>query len=278
MSVEKGNELASRGQLLEAEEIYWAEIDGGDDSARLALAYAFHDVGLNSLALEHYQELRDTPHWEAAAPQISEILLDVHDYKEARNVLKGLSGQSVELSLAAIQSVEEKTSGYLNEIPGIVESALHEEQQMLQVLSDEAHLPTQIQLMQTRQYLAHYSSVLASDLASTVKEQAIEVSAATGLSVSRKLNDALGAPSRRWFEAAHATVNAFTLLMQFHPGESDDFQKMALSAMSFIEKKYVLAGRTITEDQEDFAINNLIWALNTISHPAKDFYSHLLPD
>lgn len=278
MSVEKANKLASQGQLLEAEEIYWTEIDGGNDGARLALAYAFHDAGLHSLALEHYEELRDTPHWEAAAPQISGILLDVHEYQEARNILDGLSGESVELALAAILSVEEKTSGYVSDIPAIVEAALNEEQQMLQVLSEEADLPTQIQLMQTRQYLAHYSSVLASDLAAKVRDQAIEVGAATGLPVSRKLVDAIGAPARRWFEAAHASVNAFTLLMELHPAESDDFQNLTLSAMSFIEKKYVQAGRALTEDQEDFAINNLIWALNTINHPAKDFYSHLLPD
>lgn len=274
MSLGKANELASSGRLLEAEEIYWTEIERGNDAARLSLAYAFHDAGLLSLALEHYGALRGTPHWEAAAPQVSDILLDVHKYEEARDALQGLSGEIVDSSIRAIESVATKTAGYINDVPGIVESALFEEQNLLLLIDANPNLPAQIQLTETRKYLAHYATVLSSSIGKKVSNQAIEIG--VGPTLSRSLSNAIGTPSRRWFDAAHAAVNAFTLLMQQNSGMSQDFEEIALSAMTFIEKKYVISGRASSENDEDFVINNLIWALNQLGHPAKDFYAHLL--
>jgi hypothetical protein len=275
MSLEKADELASSGRLLEAEDIYWTEIEGGNDGARLSLAYAFHDAGLISLALDQYIALKGTPHWEAAAPQVADILLDVHKYGEARDSLHGLTGESVDTSIEAIESVETKTAGYIYEVPEIVESALLEEQKILLSLGEEPDLPAQVLLTQIRENLAHYSTVLSSTFGKSIKDQSIEIG--VGTTVSRRLSQAIGTPSRRWFEAAHAAVNTFTLLMQLSPGKPEDFEKIVLSAMSFIEKKYVISGRESSEDDEDFVINNLIWALNQLGHPAKDFYSHLLP-
>jgi hypothetical protein len=97
-----------------------------------------------------------------------------------------------------------------------------------------------------------------------------------GLKTTRNLGAAIGSSSRRWFEAAHATVNAFTLLNQLNPGDTTNFRKLTLSAMEQIEKKFLISGRELTEEGEDFVVNNLIWALNSLKAPAKDFYSHLL--
>ena len=276
MSIKTANDLASQGKLLEAEDIYWQEIESGNVEARLYLAYSFHDAGLISLALDNYLELKGTEYWQSAGTQASQIMLDVHKYKEAKEFLKGIPSEETGLSLDAIKSAEEKLSGYLKDIPEIVEQQLLAEQQLLQALSAEPNLELQLELMQLRKYLAHYSTVLATEIGAAVSKQAIEVQVANGMNVSRSLAIALGNPARRWFEAAHAAVNAFTLLQELNPNAGNDFQALTQKAMEFIEKKYVLAGREISEDDEDFAVNNLIWGLNNINSPAKDFYSHLI--
>jgi hypothetical protein len=277
-SIDRANQLASEGRLLDAEDLYWGEIDAGNIEARLSLAFAFHEAGVTSLALAHYSELNGTPYWESAAPQVSDIWLDVHGFREARQALKGLRGEMADGCKAAVQSVETKTAEFVNAIPQIVQGQLVEEQKLLRQLGEKTDLATQIQLVQIREYLAKYASVLASELGKPASQLGIEVESGPGVFVSRKLGDAIGGSDSRWFMAAHAAVNTFTLLFEQDSNATAEFENFALMAMAFIEKKYVVAGRKLTEIDEEFVVNNLIWALNLIDHPAKDFYAHLLPE
>jgi len=277
LSLNDANSLAAAGRLLQAEDLYWQEIEAGNSEARLYLAYAFHDSGLHSLAMDHYLELEGTNYWSSAAPQLADLYLEIHHYKESRAVLAGLSPEIVAGSLEAIESVEQKTASYISEVPEIVENLLLNESQLLEHLRNNPDLKDQIQLVEIRGFLAHYATVLQSSLGSSVAMQSSELNVG-GLSVSRDVRAALGSASRRWFEAAHATVNAFTLLNQLNPGDTSNFRELALSAMGQLEKKFLISGRELTEEGEDFVVHNLIWALNSIQAPAKDFYSHLLPD
>lgn len=277
MSLEEAKRCVQQGLLLEAEDLYWTEIESGNLEARLLLAYAFHDVGLNSLALEHYRELEGTEKWADAAPQIAEILLDVHLYEQARKSVDNLANTDVAKTLAAIESVENKTASYINEIPEIVQEQLAQEAVILSAVANEPNLQMQLELVQVREYLAHYASVVSTELGEVVAHQAIAVGIG-GMVVSRELSMALGTPARRWFEAAHSAVNALTLMHEQSANGNGEFTSISLRAMSSIEKKYVIAGRELTEVGEDFAINNLLWALNELNSPAKDFYAYLLPD
>jgi hypothetical protein len=168
LSLKDANSLAAAGRLLQAEDLYWQEIEAGNSEARLQLAYAFHDSGLHSLALEHYLELEGTDLWSFAAPQVADLYLEIHRYKESRAALAGLSSEIVAGSLEVIESVEQKTASYISEVPEIVENLLLHESQLLERLSNSPKLEDQIQLVEIRGFLAHYATVLQSNLGSSV--------------------------------------------------------------------------------------------------------------
>lgn len=277
VGLEDAIELSKQGRLSEAEDIFLDEIEAGNVQAQLSLAYAFQDASLNSLALTNFLELKGTSLWEFAAPQVSSIFLTVHKYREARESVKGLSSQARKGPIDAIAAVEEHSKSYAGDIPGLVEHWLSEEDRLLELLAQDAQAEIQIELVQVREFLAHYSTVLNSGLMTSISVQTIGVNVG-GAEVPQMLQQAVGLPARRWFEAAHAAVCAFTLLYhQRHPLELEEFNALALRAQSFIEKKYVLSERELTEEDEDFVINNLTWALETMDLPSQDFYFDLMP-
>lgn len=277
MGLEDAIELSSQGRLSEAESVYQDEIAAGNVQARLSLAYAFHDARLFSLALTNYLELKGTSLWEFAAPQVSDIFLIVHKYREARESVGELPTEVSAASIAAIESVERKSESYAGDIPELVQHWLSEEGRLLDLLARDVQVETQIELVSVREYLAHYSSVLNSGLMMSIAVQTIAVNVG-GVRLPQMLCNAVGLPSRRWFEAAHAAVNAFTLLHHRQPHELEQFDALALKAQSFIEKKYVLSGREMTEEGEDFVVNNLTWAMEVMDLPSKDFYLNLRPE
>lgn len=270
------NEHAKRGDLLTAEELYWEEIEKGNERARLHLAYSFHDSGLISLALEHYMKLQGSTLWGQASTQAASILEGVHQYAEALEVLGGISQELSAEPLLAIKSAIEKISGYVHEIPGAVTAWLREETKLLKILEEEVDLNAQIKLVEARKYLANYASVVSSSPGQVVAANSMEVEISRGLVVSRTLTEVLSSPHLRWFDAAHSAVNAFTLMSQTKKQSHEGFKALVLEAMELIEKKYVVNGRTVSQENEEYVINNLVWGLDKIGHPAKDFYTHLL--
>ena len=276
MSISRATELASQGDLLGAEDLLWTAIDAGDLEAKLQLAFCFHDAGLYSLAKVHYEGLVGTGLWDDAAPQLANLFLDVHDYQLARTTLAGVDTPESQSTQAAISSVEEKSRGYVDDIPKIVENLLENETMLLAKLAISPSFDDQITLLEVREFLAHYSSVLQNDLALTAKATSISMQVAPGSAVGRATGIAVGDPARRWFEAAHAAANVVAFATQEFPDDQDLFQSLTLRGFEAIEKKYVLSGREITEVGEDFAVNNIAWALAQIDHPAKDFWSTLL--
>ena len=160
MSISRAKELGAQGDLLGAEDLLWTEIDAGNLEAKLHLAFCFHDAGLYSLARDHYQGLAGTQFWEDAASQLSTILLEVHDYQRARESLASVDTAESQSALAAISSVEEKSAGYVEDIPKIVENLLENETTLLAKLSVSPSFDDQLALLEVREFLAHYSSVL----------------------------------------------------------------------------------------------------------------------
>lgn len=276
MSISRATELAVQGDLLGAEDLLWTEIDAGNLEAKLQLAFCFHDAGLYSLAKDHYQNLAGTPLWHDAASPLATILLDVHSYHLARTTLSGVDTSESQSALAAISSVEEKSSGYVDDIPKIVENLLENETMLLAKLAVSPSFDDQLALLDVREFLAHYSSVLQNDLARVASATSINVQVDPGSVVSRATGIAVGEPARRWFEAAHTAANSVALATQEFPQDRDLFENLTLRGFAAIEKKYVLSGRKITESDEDFAVNNIAWALAQLGHPAKDFWATLL--
>ena len=276
MSISRATELAAQGDLLGAEDLLWTEIDAGNMEAKLQLAFCFHDAELHSLAKDHYQDLAGTQFWNDAASPLASIILDVHDYQRARASLIDVDTSESQSVLVAISSVEEKSAGYVDDIPKIVENLLENETMLLAKLARSPSIDDQMALLEVREFLAHYSSVLQNDLARVASATSINVQAVPGSVVSRATGIAVGEPARRWFEAAHTAANTLALATQDFPQDRDLFESLTLRGFAAIEKKYVLSGRKITESDEDFAVNNVAWALAQLGHPAKDFWSTLL--
>ena len=277
MSLEKAIELSNEGRLSEAEEVYWSEIDAGNSEAQLHMARAFMEAGLKSLALTNYLELKGTPHWELAALQVCNILLGVHKYLEAREALKGLRGELKKQQVSAIEAMEKYTKSYAGDIPELVEHWLLEEDRLLELQAQNFKLETQLELVQAREYLAHYSTVLNSGVMTSVAVTSIVVNAG-GAGLPQTLGQAVGSPAWRWFSAAHAASIAFTVLHERQPLEVEEFNKLVLRAQSFIENKYVLSELEVTEDGDELnLLNNLTWALRKMGSPSKEFYLHLFP-
>jgi hypothetical protein len=276
MSISRATELATQGDLLGAEDLLWKEIDAGNIEAKLQLAFCFHDAELYSLAKGHYQDLAGTQFWNDAASQLGSIYLDVHDYRGARESLAGVDTSESQSALAAISSVEEKSAGYVDDIPKIVENLLENETMLLSKLAKSPAIDDQLALLDVREFLAHYASVLRNDLARAASATTVNVQIVPGSVVSRAAGIAVGEPARRWFEAAHTAANTVALATQDFPQDRGLFESLTLRGFSAIEKKYVLNGRRITETDEDFAVNNIAWALAQLGHPAKDFWSSLL--
>ena len=276
MSISRATELAAQGNILGAEDLLWTEIEAGNLEAKLHLAFCFHDAGLYSLAKDHYQGLAGTQFWNDAASPLATIYLDVHDYQLARESLAGVDTSESQSALAAISSVEEKSAGYVEDIPKIVENLLENETMLLAKLAVSPSFGDQLALLDVREFLAHYSSVLQNDLARVASATSINVQVVPGSDVSSATGIAVGEPARRWFEAAHTAANTVALATQDFPQDRDLFESLTIRGFSAIEKKYVLSGRKITESDEDFAVNNIAWALAQLGHPAKDFWATLL--
>ena len=204
MTIERGSELQTSGDLVGAEDVYWREIENGNEYARLLLAFMFHDAGLLTLAADHYELLLNSEYREQAGPQLSAILLGAHRYIEAREVISDFDAKE---SLDAIESVEKKTYAEQFEYPKAIENLLEEERILVHQLEVGVTLEKQMQLCSVRHFLAEYSSRLASGKANVAAATQIQLH--RGIKVS--LSKAILAPSRRWFELAHAQTVLFTL-------------------------------------------------------------------
>ena len=242
MSISRATELAAQGNLLGAEDLLWTEIEAGNLEAKLHLAFCFHDAGLYSLAKDHYQGLGGTQFWNDAASPLATIYLDVHDYPLARESLAGVDTSESQSALAAISSVEEKSAGYVKDIPKIVENLLENETMLLAQLAVSPSFDDQMALLEVREFFAHYSSVLQNDLARVASATPINVHVVPGSVVSRAAGIAVGEPSRRWFEAAHTAANTVALATQDLPHDRDLFERLTLRGFEAIEKGMCSAG------------------------------------
>jgi hypothetical protein len=263
MTIERATELQTIGDLVGAEDLYWSEIENGNEYARLLLAFMFHDAGLLTLAADHYEVLLDTEYRKQAGPQLSSILLSAHRYTEAREVISDLDAKD---SLDAIESVEKKTITDQGEYPRAIENLLEEERVLVNQLEAGITLEKQLQLCNIRYILAEYSSRLASGMANIAASTQITLH--PGIQVA--LNKAILAPSRRWFELAHAQTVLFTLTSGANISQ-EEFKSQVLEAFKSLQMKFLFSGRVLTEDGEDLVVNNLSWGLQQIGNSAGSF-------
>lgn len=273
-TLDAANELAEQGRLLEAEDLYWTAIESGVEEARVSLAFAFHDARLPSLALNLYEELVEGEFASQVIPQMAEILLDVHNYEGVREIAQDGSSDAIKGILDSLTSVEEKTASYIADVPGLVESWLIRESELQDQLALGSTFEAQSELVQVREILAHYATLLSTPIGSSSSIQQVSVPIAVGgRAVMRDCRSALGTVASRWFWAAHASVLAFTMLDETDP----EFPALVDKTCVLIEKKYVIEGRALTQGEpEEYLINNLIYGLNVLGDPRKDFYAALL--
>lgn len=279
----RARDLASQGELLAAEDLYWTAINAGFEEAKLELALDFqYEAALNSLALQLYRELLQSGFERTALMMgsVAMILLDVHAYQGARSMLEGRDREAVQGTYEAIEAEELKALSYIADVPDIVSGLLVEEAQLESRLLSGPSLDVQLQFFKTRMYLAHYATVLASGISPAISVASVEVPVppvTSGLKVTRLLSAVLQSPASYWFRAAHAGAIAFSMIYETSGPSDPRFPDLVKEVQKYIEKKYVIAGRGVTEGEEErVLLNNLIAGLGEIGHPAKDFYGHLL--
>lgn len=263
MTIERATERQASGDLVGAEDLYWREIENGNEYARLLLAFMFHDAGLLSLAADHYEVLLRTDYREKAGPQLSSIHLSAHRYTEALEVISDLDAHD---SKDAIESVANKTSAEQVEYPSAIEKLLEEERRLVDKLDAGVTVQHQERLCHARRNLAEYSSRLASGSATLAASTQIQVHPGNAVA----LHEALREPSRRWFELAHAQTVLFMLSGESEVAE-EEFAVQVNDAFTSLQMKFLYSGRALTEYGEAWVVNNLMWGLDKIGNSAGSF-------
>jgi hypothetical protein len=273
MNIENIIELWRQGKQVETvlacRELITSSSAGAEEvlRAREILGHSFMGLGMWRPALDEYEEFQKTALSPVVANSIAEIYLEIHKYSSARNALIALDPNDAAYT-SAIESVVEKTKGYINDVPGIVEGWLVEESKLEEQLQENFDFEKQFELITVRKYLAHYASVLESDLGVLARQTSITVFNG-GMGFPRTVSVALGTAYYRWFLSAHANVFALALLSQAGQEESEVFGDLTRNAFQSIQKKYLHGEAALTEGEaEEVLLNNLLYSMNVSNHPA----------
>jgi hypothetical protein len=276
------SDLVSMGNFQEGLDNLWAEVDSGNEAARVELANLFTDNQLHAFAQDQWGYLVEN---SAELSGIAKLgiganKLWLRDYDGASSAIVGVEGS--EVLQQAINSAKSSDPlldpATLSQFAGEV---LLDEANLLAELEGLFSLEAQNNLIQARDVIANISTFISYPGNKALKSLQFQSVLAKNLSVPRVIGDHFGDPKDALVRTAHACGLMIQSLGQDETQvESDLFQSACKIGLASFEKIFLLSEEIYSpkDPVEAEAFQVITWGLNQLGMFAGFIYGGLLED
>jgi hypothetical protein len=276
------SDLISNGNFQEGLDSLWAEVDSGNEAARVELANLFTDNQLHAFAQDQWGYLVEN---SAELSGIAKLgiganKLWLRDYEGASSAIVGVQGsEGLQKAINSAKSNDpllDPTT--LSQFAGVV---LLDEANLLAELGGPFSLEAQNDLIQARDVIANISTIISYPANMALRSLQFQSAVANNLSVPRVIGDHFGEPKAALVRTAHACGLMIHSLGQDETQvESELFKSACKIGLASFEKIFLLSEEIYSpkDPVEAEAFQVITWGLNQLGMFAGFIYGGLLED
>jgi hypothetical protein len=276
------SDLISSGNFQEGLDSLWAEVDSGNEEARVELANLFSANQLHAFAEDQWGYLVEN---SAELSGIAKLgiganKLWLRDYEGASSAIVGVEGseglqQAIKSAKSSDPLLDPST---LSQFAGEV---LLDEANLLAELKGLFSLEAQNNLIQARDVIANISTIISYPGNKALKSLHFQNVVANNLSVPRVIGDHFGEPKAALVRTAHACGLMIHSLGQDETQvDSELFKSACKIGLASFEKIFLLSEEIYSpkDPVEAEAFQVITWGLNQLGMFAGFIYGGLLED
>ena len=276
------SDIVAQGNFEEGLDRIWAEIDSGNDSARVELANLFANSGLHAFAQDQWGFLVENSSEFAGLAKlgIGANRLWLRDYEGASSVIAGVSGsENLQQAIDSAKSSDPILAP--NSLIQFAGEVLLDEANLLSELEGQFSLEAQSNLMQARDVISNISMTMSYPANKTLRTLQFESVVANNVSVPRMLGDHFNDPKGALVRTAHSCgLLIHTLGQNQSQIGSDLFISACKIGLASFEKVFLLSEEIYSPKDlvEAEAFQVITWGLSQIGQFAGFIYGGLLED
>lgn len=276
------SEHVAAGNFQEGLDSLWAEVDSGNEAARVELANLFTENHLHAFAQDQWGYLVENSAELSGSAKlgIGVNRLWLRDYEGASSAVVGVEGseglQQAIKSASSSDPLLDPTT--LSQFAGEV---LLDEANLLAELEGLFSLEAQSNLIQARDVIANISTTISYPGNKALRSLQFESVVASNLSVHRVIGDHFGEPKAALVRTAHACGLMIHSMGQDETHvESELFKSACKTGLASFEKIFLLSEEIYTpkDPLEAEAFQVITWGLNQLGMFAGFIYGGLLED
>lgn len=280
--MKSASELVTQGNFQEALDSLWAEVDSGNEAARVELANLFTGNQLHAFAQDQWGYLVEN---SAELSGIAKLgiganKLWLRDYEGASSAIVGVEGsEGLQKAIKSAKSSDpllDPTT--LSQFAGEV---LLDEANLLAELEGLFSLEAQSNLIQARDVIANISTIISYPANKALRSLQFQSAVANNLSVPRMIGDHFGEPKDSLVRTAHACGLIIHSLGQDETQvESELFKSACKIGLASFEKIFLLSEEIYSprDPVEAEAFQVITWGLNQLGMFAGFIYGGLLEE